>query len=68
MKRLFTVVFLLSSLFISAQEIPLNILKNLEPRNIGPGGMSGRVTSIDAVNSNPDIIYEIGRASCRERV
>ncbi|MEM6514801.1 MAG: hypothetical protein AAF688_01370 [Bacteroidota bacterium] len=57
MKRLFTVVFLLSSLFISAQEIPLNILKNLEPRNIGPGGMSGRVTSIDAVNSNPDIIY-----------
>mgnify|MGYP002700944055 FL=1 len=31
-------------------------------RNIGPGGMSGRVTSIDVVNSNPDIMY-VGTAS-----
>lgn len=29
----------------------------MKPRNIGPGGMSGRVTAIDAVHSNPDIIY-----------
>ena len=29
----------------------------MQPRNIGPGGMSGRVTSIDVVHSNPDIIY-----------
>ncbi len=36
--------------------------KNLKPRNIGPAGMSGRVTTIDAVHSNPDIIY-IGAAS-----
>ena len=36
--------------------------KNLIARNIGPAGMSGRVTSIDAVYSNPDIIY-IGAAS-----
>lgn len=36
--------------------------KNLKARSIGPAGMSGRVTTIDAVHSNPDIIY-IGAAS-----
>jgi photosystem II stability/assembly factor-like uncharacterized protein len=36
--------------------------KNYKPRNIGPAGMSGRVTAIDAVYANPDIIY-IGAAS-----
>lgn len=35
---------------------------NLKARNIGPAGMSGRVTAIDAVHSNADIIY-IGAAS-----
>ncbi len=34
----------------------------MKPRNIGPGGMSGRVTSIDVVHSNPDIMY-VGTAS-----
>jgi hypothetical protein len=29
----------------------------MKPRNIGPAGMSGRVTAIDAVHNNPDIIY-----------
>ncbi|GAA4961519.1 hypothetical protein GCM10023315_06940 [Algibacter aquimarinus] len=34
----------------------------MHPRNIGPGGMSGRVTSIDVVHSNPDVMY-VGTAS-----
>jgi len=34
----------------------------MKPRNIGPGGMSGRVTAIDAVHSNPDIMF-VGTAS-----
>ena len=34
----------------------------MQPRNIGPAGMSGRVTAIDVVLSNPDIIY-VGTAS-----
>lgn len=34
----------------------------LKARSIGPAGMSGRVTAIDAVHSNPDIIY-VGAAS-----
>ena len=52
----------LASLSIYAQDISLDLFKNLTPRNIGPGGMSGRVTAIDAVHSNPDIMY-VGTAS-----
>jgi photosystem II stability/assembly factor-like uncharacterized protein len=44
-----------STLF--AQEFSTEILKDMKPRNIGPGGMSGRVTAIDVVTSNPDIMY-----------
>ena len=33
------------------------LAENTPARNIGPGGMSGRVTTIDVVLSNPDVIY-----------
>ena len=29
----------------------------MKPRNIGPAGMSGRITAIDVVTNNPQIIY-----------
>jgi photosystem II stability/assembly factor-like uncharacterized protein len=45
-----------------AQKISLNQFKNLKARSIGPAGMSGRVTSIDALHTNPNIIY-LGTAS-----
>lgn len=45
-----------------AQKLDLEKLKNLKIRSIGPAGMSGRVTAIDAVHSNPNIIY-VGTAS-----
>ncbi len=47
---------------LCAQNFSMAILKDMKPRNIGPGGMSGRVTSIDVVTSNPDIMY-VGTAS-----
>ena len=40
----------------------INQFKNWKPRNIGPSGMSGRITAIDAVIDNPSTIY-IGAAS-----
>ena len=40
----------------------MDILKDMEPRNIGPGGMSGRVTAIDVVINDPDVMY-VGTAS-----
>lgn len=38
------------------------MVQDMKPRNIGPAGMSGRVTAIDVVHSNPDIMY-VGTAS-----
>jgi len=40
----------------------MDLVQDIKPRNIGPAGMSGRVTAIDVVHSNPDIIY-VGTAS-----
>ncbi len=45
-----------------AQKISLDQFKSWKPRNIGPAGMSGRITSIDAVVADPNIIY-LGAAS-----
>ncbi len=52
----------LASFSLIAQDISLNLLKNMKPRNIGPGGMSGRVTAIDVVHNNTDVMY-VGTAS-----
>ncbi|WP_378172025.1 WD40/YVTN/BNR-like repeat-containing protein [Aquimarina sp. SS2-1] len=57
MKRLIFLISLLLLSAVSAQEFSMDYVKNLQPRNIGPGGMSGRVTSIDVVTSDPDIMY-----------
>jgi len=62
MKKLFTLIFLTCSTLLFSQEFSMDLVKNMKPRNIGPGGMSGRVTSIDVVESNPEIIY-VGTAS-----
>ncbi len=49
-------------LITTAQKVSLEQFKNLNPRNIGPSGMSGRIVAIDAVYKNPSIIY-VGAAS-----
>jgi photosystem II stability/assembly factor-like uncharacterized protein len=61
-KAMCPVVFFLTGITAYPQKINLDHFKNLKPRNIGPAGMSGRVTDIDAVWSNPDVIY-LGTAS-----
>nr|MCU0395717.1 hypothetical protein [Chitinophagaceae bacterium] len=64
MKKLLSLLCLVCMWGIStAQQVNLSTdFRNLKARSIGPAGMSGRVTAIDAVHSNPDIIY-IGAAS-----
>ena len=62
MKKLMSLVMLFCITILSAQEFSMDLVKNMNPRNIGPGGMSGRVTAIDAIHSNPDIMY-VGTAS-----
>jgi len=50
------------TLSVFAQKVNLDQFKNWKPRNIGPAGMSGRITAVDAVVANPNIIY-LGAAS-----
>ena len=45
-----------------AQKLDMEAFKNMKPRNIGPAGMSGRVTAIDVVTDQPDVMY-VGAAS-----
>ncbi len=62
MKRLLLLLAALLPLMATAQPIDFDKLKGLKPRNIGPAGMSGRVTAIDVVRDQPHIIY-VGSAS-----
>ena len=62
MKKLTLLLTLIISISGFSQEFNMDLVKNIKPRNIGPGGMSGRVTAIDVVHNNPDIMY-VGTAS-----
>jgi photosystem II stability/assembly factor-like uncharacterized protein len=56
------VLFLISAPAALAQQLDMDLMSAMKPRNIGPAGMSGRVTAIDAVHDDPSIIY-VGTAS-----
>ncbi|MCD6091581.1 MAG: hypothetical protein J7J72_08785 [Bacteroidales bacterium] len=45
-----------------AQSLTMEQISGLKARNIGPAGMSGRVTAIDVVTENPSLIF-VGTAS-----
>lgn len=62
MKRALWILIAALPCLLQAQPLEVNRLKGLKMRNIGPAGMSGRVTAIDVDLSNPNIIY-IGAAS-----
>ena len=50
-------LFAISVFFVNAQTLDMEKLKGIKPRSIGPAGMSGRITAIDAVVTNRNIIY-----------
>jgi hypothetical protein len=53
MRILLLVFVILFGRAAGAQKISLSQFKNWKPRNIGPAGMSGRVTSVDVVHHSP---------------
>lgn len=61
-RKLLFLSMLFASFFTTAQDMDMKLMQDLKPRNIGPGGMSGRVTAIDVVTENPDVMY-VGTAS-----
>lgn len=56
------VLLMVMSASVVAQKLDMEKMKGMKPRNIGPGGMSGRITAIDVVIDNPSIMY-VGSAS-----
>jgi len=52
-----TLIALFLSTVLTAQQINFEKLNGMKPRAIGPAGMSGRITAIDVINDQPDIIY-----------
>ena len=55
---LFSILLSLAVVFtVDAQKVDISKLKGIKARAIGPAGMSGRLTSIDVVRDQPDIIY-----------
>ena len=62
MKKIYLLLIVFFGTVVNGQNFSTSMMENIKPRNIGPGGMSGRVTAIDVVNNKPDIIY-VGTAS-----
>ncbi|MBC3794894.1 hypothetical protein [Spirosoma utsteinense] len=60
--RQMSLVVLLGATGASAQLVPVPVFKQMKARSVGPAVMGGRITAIDAVVSNPDVIY-VGAAS-----
>ena len=56
-KYLLLLSFCISLGSLYAQKLDMKLMNDLKPRNIGPAGMSGRVTAIDVNLSNTNIIY-----------
>ncbi|EAZ83179.1 WD40/YVTN/BNR-like repeat-containing protein [Algoriphagus machipongonensis] len=48
---------ILLSFSVSAQEVDMDLFESMKARSIGPAAMSGRITSIDAIDDNPSVIY-----------
>ena len=63
MKKISLLITLLTTVFFSfGQQLSMDLAGDLKPRNVGPAGMSGRVTAIDVQLSNTDVMY-VGTAS-----
>ena len=56
------VLSLLTSPVAAQTSATVEVLKNLEWRNIGPANMMGRVADVEGVPSNPNVLY-VGSAS-----
>ena len=59
---IFTLLIATCYFTASAQQVDLEKLKGIDVRSIGPAGMSGRITAIDVVHDNPQVMY-VGSAS-----
>ena len=61
-KRLSVLILALMAALPVAGAVDPDLLAGMKARSIGPAGMSGRVAAVDAVVSNPDVIW-VGAAT-----
>ncbi|SHO59783.1 VPS10 domain-containing protein [Algoriphagus zhangzhouensis] len=58
MKKIYSLILLVLLGFSAhSQQVDMDLFKSMKTRNVGPSGMSGRITAIDAVDAEPSIIY-----------
>ncbi len=58
MRKIYILILaMLMSFGIHAQQVDMDLFKSMKTRNVGPAGMSGRITAIDAVDDSPSTIY-----------
>lgn len=58
MRKIYILIFaLLMSYSAHSQQVDMDLFKSMKTRNVGPAGMSGRITAIDAVDAHPTTIY-----------
>ena len=62
MKQRILFIISIISTILYADGLDMKKLKGMQARSIGPAGMSGRVTAIDVVLANTDVMY-VGTAS-----
>jgi len=62
MQKYLILLFTLMVFSLTAQEVDMSTFHGMQPRNIGPAGMSGRVTDIEVVLEDVDNIF-IGTAA-----
>ena len=56
------ILMLPASLSLIAQKVDMSMFHGMRPRNVGPAGMSGRVTALAVDPRNHDVFY-VGTAS-----
>lgn len=57
MKKIFLLMSLLVSFSLMGQSLDMSKLSGMQPRRIGPAGMSGRITAIDVNLQNQNIMF-----------
>ncbi|MDP4998355.1 MAG: hypothetical protein NWQ41_05280 [Saprospiraceae bacterium] len=62
LSKIFVLLSLLLPIGLLAQPLDLSLLQDLNIRNVGPANMSGRITAIDVLVSNPKLMF-VGAAS-----
>ncbi len=61
-KTFLSAVMIAVSALLAAQKVDMTLFSGIKPRNVGPGGMSGRVTAF-AVDPRDENVFYVGTAS-----